>query len=72
MTWPTKNPRPSEKRREQLAAWRADIRRACENRDPAIPVNRELQPVIREFRLPFALFDELIKGCEMDLDINAL
>ena len=27
---------PAEKRREQLAAWRADIRRACENQSPAI------------------------------------
>ena len=60
---------PVEQRREQLAAWRADIRRACADETPQFPVNLELQPVIREFRLPFALFDELIKGCEMDLDI---
>ena len=33
-------------------------------------MNQELQPVIRKYRLPFALFDELIKGCEMDLDIK--
>ena len=59
---------PVEKRREQLAAWRADIRRACANEMPQFPVNRELQPVIREFHLPFTLFDELIQGCEMDLD----
>jgi phytoene synthase len=61
---------PVEKRREQLAAWRADVRRACENQSPRLVVNRELQPVIREYRLPFLLFDELIKGCEMDLDIK--
>ena len=64
---------PVEKRRAQLAAWRADIRRACENQPsksgtPEFPVNREFQPVIQKFKLPFALFDELIKGCEMDLD----
>ena len=59
---------PTEKRREQLAAWREDIRHACENGPPQFAVNRELQPVIRQFHLPFALFDELIKGCEMDLD----
>ena len=59
-----------EKRREQLAAWRADIRRACDNEAPQVAVNRELQPVIREFRLPFTLFDELIKGCEMDLEVQ--
>ena len=27
---------PAEKRREQLAAWRADVRRACENETTAI------------------------------------
>src|SRR5450755_4061249 len=59
---------PTEKRRAQLTDWRADVQRACENRSPQFAVNRELQPVIRQFHLPFALFDELIKGCEMDLD----
>lgn len=59
---------PTEKRREQLAAWREDIRRACENESPEYHVNQEFAPVIRRFHLPFALFDELIKGCEMDLD----
>jgi phytoene synthase len=59
---------PTEKRREQLAAWRADIRRACENERPQFILNQEFQPVIQKFKLPFALFDELIKGCEMDLD----
>jgi phytoene synthase len=59
---------PTEKRREQLAAWRADIRRACENQKPEFILNQEFQPVIRQFKLPFALFDELIQGCEMDLE----
>ena len=57
-----------EQRREQLAAWREDIRRACENGKPEFVLNQEFQPVIHKFKLPFALFDELIKGCEMDLD----
>ena len=59
---------PVATRREQLAAWRADIQRACGDETPQFIVNREFQPVIRECRLPFTLFDELIKGCEMDLD----
>jgi phytoene synthase len=59
---------PVEKRRQQLADWRADIARACENQPPQFAVNRELQPFIRQFSLPFELFDDLIKGCEMDLD----
>ena len=57
-----------EQRRSELAAWRADIRRACAGDAPEFPVNRELQSVIRQFKLPFRLFDELIHGCEMDLD----
>lgn len=61
---------PVEKRREQLAAWRADIRRACAGETPQFTVNRELQPVIREYRLCFPLFNELLKGCEMDFDIK--
>jgi 15-cis-phytoene synthase len=59
---------PTEKRREQLAAWREDIRRACVNEPPEFILNQEFQPIVRQFQLPFALFDELIQGCEMDLD----
>ncbi len=47
-------------RRERLAAWRADIRRACDDGTPEFAVNRELQTVIRRRKLPFELFDELI------------
>jgi phytoene synthase len=61
---------PAEKRREQLAAWRADIRCACAGEAPQFTVNREFQPIIREYRLPFPLLDELLKGCEMDFDIK--
>jgi phytoene synthase len=61
---------PVEKRRAQLAEWRADIRRACNHETPQFAVNLELQPVVRQYRLPFTLFDELIKGCEMDLDVQ--
>jgi phytoene synthase len=59
---------PPELRLAQLAAWREDVRRACENQRPQFVLNQEFQPVIQQFRLPFALFDELIKGCEMDLE----
>ncbi|HEX3890347.1 MAG TPA: presqualene diphosphate synthase HpnD [Verrucomicrobiae bacterium] len=59
---------PAEKRRAQLSEWRADVKRACENQVPLFLTNKELQPVIQNFSLPFELFDELIKGCEMDLD----
>jgi len=61
---------PVEQRRELLAAWRADVRHACEGGSPKLAVNRELQPVIQQHRLLFGLFDELLKGVEMDLDIK--
>jgi len=60
----------SEKRRGDLAAWREDVLRACDGRSPEFAVNRELQPVIAQYHLPFAHFDELIRGVEMDLDIK--
>jgi phytoene synthase len=59
---------PAERRREQLAAWREDVGRACANQKPQFVLNQEFQPVIQKFKLPFALFDDLIKGCEMDLE----
>jgi len=59
---------PTEKRRAELAAWRTDIRRATAGEPAEFILNQEFQPVIRRFQLPFARFDELIKGCEMDLD----
>jgi phytoene synthase len=61
---------PVEGRREQLAAWREDVRRACSNETPRFAVNRELQAAIKEYHLPFEYFDELIRGVEMDLDIK--
>lgn len=59
---------PTEKRAIQLAAWREDIRRACDGKNPEFILNQEFAPVIRRFKLPFALFDELVKGCETDLE----
>jgi len=61
---------PILERREQLAAWRADVARACGTGAPQFAVNRELQPVIRQYQLSFDCFDELLKGVEMDLEIN--
>jgi len=60
---------PVEQRRQQLTRWREDIRLACDVGAPSFPVNRELQPFIMRHHLPFNLFDDLIRGVEMDLDI---
>jgi len=59
--------RPLEERRAGLAAWREDVRLACNGGAPTFPVNQELQPVIAQYRLPYSHFDELIRGVEMDL-----
>jgi 15-cis-phytoene synthase len=62
--------RPVSQRREELAAWRIDVRRACGTEIPQFPVNRELQPVIQRYHLSFDHFDALLQGVEMDLDIK--
>jgi phytoene synthase len=54
----------------QLNRWREDVRLACLGKTPEFIVNRELQPFINEYHLPFDYFDELIRGCEMDLEIK--
>src|SRR6185503_5916860 len=61
---------PVNTRRAQLQGWREDVRKACEDAQPQFVVNRELQLVIQRRKLPFTLFDELLKGVEMDLDIR--
>lgn len=58
---------PAEERARRLAEWRDDVRIACEGGEPRFAVNRELREVIRTYGLRFELFDELIRGCEMDL-----
>lgn len=57
-------------RRVRLAAWRSDIRAACEHQKPSFAVNQELQPFIAKHRLPYDYFAELIRGVEMDLDVQ--
>ena len=61
---------PLAGRRASLAAWREEVRKACDGGAPTYPVARELQPVIARHHLPFSHFDELIRGVEMDLDIK--
>lgn len=61
---------PVQARRATLAEWRADVRRACGGETPRLAVNRELQGVIRTYKLPFEHFDALLQGVEMDLDQN--
>ena len=59
-----------ETRRRQLAGWREDVAAACSGKAPQFRTNQDLQPFIGRHKLPFSLFDELIRGVEMDLDIK--
>jgi phytoene synthase len=59
---------PVDERRRRLAAWREDLRRAYGTETPQFAVNRELQPVIRRYRLPREHFEALLDGVEMDLE----
>jgi len=61
---------PVEQRRATLAEWRVDIRLACSGGAPGFAVNRELQPVIARHQLKLELFEELLRGVEMDLDVK--
>ena len=61
---------PVETRRERLQAWRIDLERACRQGRPEFRVNQELQPVIARYHLRYELFDELLRGVEMDLSIK--
>src|SRR5256885_2622982 len=59
---------PVEERRSRLNLWRTDIALACaRSGEPRFLVNRDLKPFIHHHRLPYELFDELIRGVEMDL-----
>jgi phytoene synthase len=59
---------PADVRAAKLQAWRRDVGNACDGAQPQFTVNRELQPVIQKRNLQFELFDELLKGVEMDLE----
>jgi 15-cis-phytoene synthase len=59
---------PVDVRAAKLQAWRVDVQKACDGSNPHFAVNRELQLVIRRRNLQFQLFDELLKGVEMDLE----
>src|SRR5688572_17368745 len=66
---------PEKSRRQHLESWREDLRLAFTRegerpREPHFPTNRDLQPFIARYHLPFTLLDELLRGVEMDLEIK--
>jgi phytoene synthase len=61
---------PVDERRRRLSQWRSDVHAACQGGEPKLPVVMELQTVIARYGLKYALFDELLRGVGMDLDIK--
>ncbi len=61
--------RPVEDRRLELGRWRLELRRLYEGGQASFPVVEELAPVIRAHKLTLGLFEEILHGVEMDLDI---
>ncbi len=62
--------RPVDDRRRELARWRTEIRRLYEGAGASSPVVEELAPVIRAHKLSLGLFEEILNGVEMDLDVS--
>jgi len=62
--------RPADERRAILAQWRQEVQIACSNGTPTLTVLQELQPVIQHYQLPPELLEEILRGVEMDLDIQ--
>jgi len=56
--------------REAIRFWRAELARCYDGGAPQTAQGRQLQPFIRDFRLPRAAFDDVIDGVAMDLDTS--
>jgi phytoene synthase len=54
--------------RDAVRFWRQELARAYEGGEPETAEGRRLQPVIRQFDLPRQAFEDVIDGCEMDLE----
>lgn len=62
---------PIEDRRAQLQAWREDLRRVfVHGHSPEFPVNRDLRSILPCYPLKQELFEELLNGVEMDLNVK--
>lgn len=61
---------PVAERRERLGRWRRELRGVYAGVEPTLPVLRELGPVIRDYGLPLAQFEEVLDGVEMDLEVD--
>ncbi len=61
--------RDPEQARHLIAQWKQELER-CYRGQPVEPAMQELAPIIQRFSIPREPFEELIRGCEMDLEKN--
>lgn len=61
---------PIEARRSRLAEWHQDLEAVFACRVPRFGVMQELATVIERYRLPQSLFEELLAGVGMDLEVH--
>ena len=57
-----------DQRREGLQRWRDEIAACFERGRPRTPQGRALQPFITAFTLPRLQFEQLVDGCELDVE----
>ena len=60
--------RPVEQRRAGLDGWRREVAACFDGGHPATPQGQALQAVLGRFPLPRLPLEQLIDGCEMDLE----
>lgn len=62
--------KPAEARRRELDRWRKELDRIFADKEPKLPLARELKSTARAYRIPPEPFYELLRGVEMDLEIR--
>ncbi|MBI3550228.1 MAG: presqualene diphosphate synthase HpnD [Elusimicrobia bacterium] len=60
---------PKEESQKLLDTWREEIERLYDG-GPTQPMAKRLLPHVREYSLPKAAFLDVIRGCEMDLNLK--
>ena len=57
----------SAEQRRRIAGWKEEID-LCYQGAPSLPVTKELARTIKRYSMPREYFEELIRGCEMDIE----
>jgi 15-cis-phytoene synthase len=60
--------RTAAERRQGLRRWRDEVAACFGGGTPGTAEGRAIAPLVERYRLPRAAFDQLIDGCEMDVD----